>query len=675
MSIRPRHSGSVDICRTIDEDCVCGAAYRSRRRTMVALLRCHEPLSACAQRDARNLSSGNTIIRYPGDLTYTAVLFYGGIDPSLFVLLPDAITITSGLTSDAQHVLGNRDAPFTRLNKWLAILPPPIPRNSYTCEAATFDIGRLRHARPPPCRRGETASYLHMLLLSKKTASAPTSITAAKKKTATSGLNLKPLRIVERLLGAKVIDAVQKQASKPFLKLLKMSQKPRVTVPARSEPLNVSRESATKTKRVPRFSLPNPFPALPKRAPFVVPLHFSAPRVPRTTTKPAPARTRLPKPAPARTRLPTAAARPARSPTVRPPTRPPAARPQVAPALRKSAAPSRIPVFVGRSSTGPKLTILTPTPRSGASRIPRLQYAGCPSPSSSTTTGSVVSFCMQTPCPSPVPGADACHSSKRIIKALSARAEDRSPEPVASTVKAVASATKVQSSNKRVSLIPSPLILEQLSSTAATSSRTGAGHMKQATRATDQKSLLLSQAKTKSTKSKDPVVPAPTGSPSAFKGTSVFVNKSDCHRAYKENLSTSELQQAFVCRTSAVPKKLKSPPPRSPLSLVARSANRDVEVLHSATSGDSTTTRGPLPRVRHTPSSPIDINCTPPGAECITELVTTAFGTRKVRRVIVPPILEDSVPSRDPLIIAELQTLRQQQKVGGGGRRIAKADA
>ncbi|KAF7324808.1 hypothetical protein MKEN_00522600 [Mycena kentingensis (nom. inval.)] len=46
------------------------------------------------------------------------------------------------------------------------------------------------------------------------------------------------------------------------------------------------------------------------------------------------------------------------------------------------------------------------------------------------------------------------------------------------------------------------------------------------------------------------------------------------------------------------------------------------------------------------------------------EVVESVFGPRRVRKVIVPPIFEGAVPSRNPTIVAELVNLRAQKKVG-----------
>ncbi|KAF7313794.1 hypothetical protein HMN09_00536700 [Mycena chlorophos] len=47
------------------------------------------------------------------------------------------------------------------------------------------------------------------------------------------------------------------------------------------------------------------------------------------------------------------------------------------------------------------------------------------------------------------------------------------------------------------------------------------------------------------------------------------------------------------------------------------------------------------------------------------EVVESVFGLRRVRKVIVPPMSEGSVPSRDPKIVTEIEKLRAQKKVLG----------
>ncbi|KAJ7126337.1 hypothetical protein C8R44DRAFT_781613 [Mycena epipterygia] len=50
------------------------------------------------------------------------------------------------------------------------------------------------------------------------------------------------------------------------------------------------------------------------------------------------------------------------------------------------------------------------------------------------------------------------------------------------------------------------------------------------------------------------------------------------------------------------------------------------------------------------------------------DLAITPFGMRKLRRVVVPPLLEGAQASRDPRILLELDSLRSRGKVGGDGQ-------
>ncbi|KAJ7661246.1 hypothetical protein B0H17DRAFT_1094347 [Mycena rosella] len=177
---------------------------------------------------------------------------------------------------------------------------------------------------------------------------------------------------------------------------------------------------------------------------------------------------------------------------------------------------------------------------------------------------------------------------------------------------------------------------------------------------------LISELKTRLAMGKKSTAGRPVGTPSPTKGAFVIISRSDCRRSDKENMAmTSELQQAFArrrsggsfisgsCRNGAEPSP--QPQDRRPLAPVRGVGNvqRTLGTPSPQTSPDR------LP-------SPININTNLPGADCTTELVTTAFGTRKVRRMVIPPVLEGSLPSRDPRIIMELNCLRAQQKVGGG---------
>ncbi|KAK7055295.1 hypothetical protein R3P38DRAFT_2846242 [Favolaschia claudopus] len=57
------------------------------------------------------------------------------------------------------------------------------------------------------------------------------------------------------------------------------------------------------------------------------------------------------------------------------------------------------------------------------------------------------------------------------------------------------------------------------------------------------------------------------------------------------------------------------------------------------------------------------IDCSSPANLAVTEINTTPFGARRVRRMVIPPLQEGSRPSRDPRIVMELDFLRARQKV------------
>jgi hypothetical protein len=160
----------------------------------------------------------------------------------------------------------------------------------------------------------------------------------------------------------------------------------------------------------------------------------------------------------------------------------------------------------------------------------------------------------------------------------------------------------------------------------------------------------------------------------------VLASKSGCRPSDNDNANT-ELQQVFALRRQAIAgssykidldKQPTSPTEsRRPLAPIQiRPANG---VFVGTQASDSTKDM----HLHHT--APTDAfssgdendDCNPPGADLtVTELVTTTFGTRRVRRHVIPPLTEGARPSRDPHIVVELKFLRAKQKVGGG----AKAD-
>ncbi|KAJ7471204.1 hypothetical protein B0H11DRAFT_2433833 [Mycena galericulata] len=153
----------------------------------------------------------------------------------------------------------------------------------------------------------------------------------------------------------------------------------------------------------------------------------------------------------------------------------------------------------------------------------------------------------------------------------------------------------------------------------------------------------------------------------------------------KENVQVeSELQKVFARRRSsafglpfnsesqASDKSEARVQERRPLVPVPRAANHS-RPSPSIPAGTPPPPPPPPPAsspARSPSSPPTDADSTPPGAVYITELVNTAFGTRKVRRSIIPPMEEGAQPSRDPRIVMELDRLRAQQKVGGGAGAV-----
>ncbi|KAJ7040793.1 hypothetical protein C8F04DRAFT_1230819 [Mycena alexandri] len=246
---------------------------------------------------------------------------------------------------------------------------------------------------------------------------------------------LKPLHLVQKLVAANVIAP---QAPPPRLNLLRRNKKARSSDPLSRPP----------TVRSPRSSLP----AKEARAPFVVPLRFPSRDAPRAsiTSRPIPDPTSSRRPIRASRAAPvpkavipiarartsvvsrqnpkvavnsgkgeaavTTASKPRVPSTHSPKTttvkHPQIKSPKVA-ALTSPKQPSRIPVFVGRPSAG--LFTPSPTPRSSLSRIPRLKYAYSPSSPSSTSSGSVISFDLATPCPSPALVVAARQMAPKIV--------------------------------------------------------------------------------------------------------------------------------------------------------------------------------------------------------------------------------------------------------------------
>ncbi|KAJ7768346.1 hypothetical protein B0H16DRAFT_1686498 [Mycena metata] len=278
-----------------------------------------------------------------------------------------------------------------------------------------------------------------MLTLFHKKRTAASSVSKPSSSTTRSGL--KPLHLVEKLVAANVI-APQAPPPPPRLNLIGRNKNTRSSVP-------LSRPS---TAKPPRSSLPAQI-IKAARAPFVVPLRCSSRDPPRASITSRPS---IPEPTPNRRPIRPSKAAPvlkaivpicrartgvvsrqnpkvavnsgkgktavttahkSRVPSTQS-TKPTVVKhPQVKSpkvvTLKSPAIPSRIPVFVSRTSTGPYTP--SPTPRSSSSRIPRLKYASSPSSPSSTSSGSVISFDLATPCPSPTQVVEARQMAPKIV--------------------------------------------------------------------------------------------------------------------------------------------------------------------------------------------------------------------------------------------------------------------
>ncbi|KAJ7146115.1 hypothetical protein C8R44DRAFT_7858 [Mycena epipterygia] len=233
---------------------------------------------------------------------------------------------------------------------------------------------------------------------------------------------LKPLRLVEKLLTAKLISPLPP----PVPKALDFKKaRPSVQIPkiSSSTAPRVSSAQRHSTAKVPRSSHAGQRMVVPKRAPFVVSLNYSSPRAPHASPRPAAQRPRTSRPI--RSLKSECTPKPVSTAVSHTP-RPPVASAQLAVKVRvpKPAAPrSRIPVFIGF----PSAEIFTPTPTSrlGFSRIPHLASASSLSPSprnpSSSRTRWVISFTHHTPCPSSVLVMNARQMAPSVVALNTAR--------------------------------------------------------------------------------------------------------------------------------------------------------------------------------------------------------------------------------------------------------------
>ncbi|KAJ6597601.1 hypothetical protein DFH09DRAFT_1071599 [Mycena vulgaris] len=248
-----------------------------------------------------------------------------------------------------------------------------------------------------------------------------------------------------------------------------------------------------------RPSLASKTALMAKRAPFVVPLHFSTSRALRPAPRFSDPSVHKPRPIPSVNKQSTQ-----NSGSPIPRVAPAAQRLQVAASTTKETVfRSGIPVFVGYPSH-----VLTPaaTPRIGVSRIPRLKYAGSPSLSSSSEIGSIISFAHPS-------GPDASTSA-----------------PLRQLRNSMKAYPRVRSSPQQPK----------------------AKQMAPATDSMGVMDVLIGELKTRLGMAKTSTVARPLGTPSTTNGA-FATKRPGCMRAGKENIDTpSELQQAFARRRSSV---------------------------------------------------------------------------------------------------------------------------
>ncbi|KAJ7751909.1 hypothetical protein DFH07DRAFT_1061768 [Mycena maculata] len=530
---------------------------------------------------------------------------------------------------------------------------------------------------------------------------------------------LKPLRLVEKLLAEEVI----KPLPAPRVLVIQIPTGKKRPRPSLLVPKPVP--SLTRVPSVPRPSVAKgPLPSsagqtsvAPKKAPFVVPLHFSGPRVSRaspSTAPVAPRYIRIPKKEVVSKPVSRTLARTSRAPPAS--TRPTKAVPKN---TEKAVPGSQIPVFVGRRSSD--VFTPSPSPRIGASRIPRLTYAGSPASSRSSDTASGASSTVGTPCPSPVLVTGVRQAAPVVpIHPTTAIAKGSVLPAGKSEVPSFADRQEVSCPASDVEKPESPehqqqavsedqrqrveFVQDNGESTPAASLLVGNYKIStdpQDGTGTNILGALAAELKARLSRKKAPIAATPSTTSSPF----VLLSRSDDERFAKENgEKQSELQQVFARRRSAF-HAASSPvdskqtvsvlsPSRRPLASVPHAINNCVPPPRPCVPNGTPGTMPPhacppfteanhsplAPVVRgvtsacapHVPTStrahplPAETDYPPPGAEYITELVTTAFGTQKVRRFIIPPLVEGALPSRDPHIIMELERLRAKQKVGGG---------
>ncbi|KAJ7678222.1 hypothetical protein DFH06DRAFT_1422926 [Mycena polygramma] len=492
---------------------------------------------------------------------------------------------------------------------------------------------------------------------------------------------------------------VQKRA--PFVVPLRVSTGRSATArptPSRGSKVPVRRPVRPLDHSAPKSVTPA-VSRIPKANPG--PRHCPAPAAPKTGKKPC-ARSRIPVRVsevainnfvkeslaspriPVRGRLSTNTSSPPR-------TNGPAPAPQFP--RRSSRVRLKIPVFVSLTSTDP---LSAPSPRTSRisqatpSRIPRLKRTAAPFVS---PRGSIINIGLQTPCPSHTLVVGARQSARKAkATKVEARTNLKTVETASGSKNVQAGAVRKMSKDAEVDVVgknvkgedaakrpeeasartqDEPQVMpEQQEDTGDKRSIPNSQDARTPGSAMESFLLHLKNRLSWATKSatSTPTPPSPT------KGVFVIVNNPGRGRLAQENIEVpSELHQAFARRAAAL-SKLSSNVNDEPVT--TKEPRRPLAPLHGFS--NMIGRRGPAPTTNTPPCATVHVlaqelpvvpllnrDLDQPGADLtVTELVTTPFGIRKVRRTLFPSIPEGTLASRNPQIVIELDRLRAQQKVG-----------
>ena len=471
---------------------------------------------------------------------------------------------------------------------------------------------------------------------------------------------LRPLLLVERVLGIDSTPPAQAQESKQG-QCLKQSAFAKDTVPRptprtsfygekKTSKDEAQKSAATKPPFKVSFSVPNrtssssrpasqpPTPTVPKKsvAPFVVPLHFKKPstssKVVGTGTVKSP---------------------PNKSHFFTPPS---ATASKVSKVLEpRLSLPTSLPASKTASQTRCSLPVPTPQRTAQKSRIPRLRLDRISSTLSTppkvlspvSSSGSSNSTSPTTPCPRP---AITVSETKALIFPASAN-----------DAKLPSTLVKVTSPKSKPDSVAVPAELESVD-------------LKKAHEAITPHAVRLVKDAT--------LVVAETQNSENPKIQFLKAKKASIHLKHEASTNTalvSELKSVLKRVHSAgaqldeVTRPVGEESPKIARRVRFAQKENDAElqeVFRRHSAGGLIDGRIPFSAVSsNVESSSLSEPSFSPGDSSF-EFVNTLFGARKVRRVVVPPLEDGAMASRNPQIQLELLTLRSQKKVQGGGEKL-----